>query len=63
MKQPFSKSLKKWRGRRSQSRAAALLDVKLRTFQNWEQGANTPNAYSQSMVYMAMSRTPEKPDT
>lgn len=59
----FKEELRKWRGRRSQSRAAALLDVKLRTFQNWEQGANTPNSYSQNMVYLSMNRTPDKPDT
>lgn len=28
----------------SQSQAAALLDVPLKTFQNWEQGRNRPSA-------------------
>lgn len=40
----FNKELKKWRGKRRQKEAAEVLKVSLRTYQNWEQGENTPGS-------------------
>jgi putative transcriptional regulator len=40
------KKLKSWRNRKglSQSQAARVLGVSVRTLQNWEQGRNVPSA-------------------
>jgi DNA-binding transcriptional regulator YiaG len=57
----FSEQLRQWRGSRTQSRAAALLDVNISTYQNWEYGRNQPSQYAQSSVLGLLDRATEAP--
>ncbi len=41
----FRKQLRKWRGKRTQVEAAALIGVKVSTYRNWEHGRNEPRGY------------------
>jgi len=39
----FKVELRSWRGERLQKQAADVLKVSLRTYENWERGANIPD--------------------
>jgi DNA-binding transcriptional regulator YiaG len=46
----FAELLRRWRGEREQSEAAAALGVSLRTYQNWEQSHRTPRGLALESV-------------
>jgi DNA-binding transcriptional regulator YiaG len=52
MTMKISTQLKRWRARRglSQSQAAPVLGVTLKTLQNWEQQANQPRGLARSAL-------------
>lgn len=52
----FGVELKKWRGRNAlvQHQAASLLGVKLRTYQNWEQGTCEPEPLAMETIIRRM---------
>jgi transcriptional regulator with XRE-family HTH domain len=47
--------LKAARGNLSQAKAAALLDIPLRTWEDWERGARTPPEYVIALIEMALN--------
>lgn len=59
MAQSFARQLKQWRGSRPQKQAADILQVPLKTYQNWEQSENEPNALSLEELRRRMAEHPE----
>ena len=53
----FGSELRVWRERQNlvQKQAADLLQVKLRSYQNWEQGSNTPGPMAQAWLRERMA--------
>lgn len=54
---PFHQTLKRWRRRRglSQSQAAPVLGVPIKTLQNWEEGRNTPGTLARELIAQKMA--------
>lgn len=54
---PFPQTLKRWRRRRglSQSQAAPVLGVPIKTLQNWEEGRNTPGTLARELIAQKMA--------
>lgn len=54
----FPQTLKRWRRRRglSQSQAAPVLGVPLKTLQNWEHGRNTPGTLASAHLAQLLTR-------
>ena len=57
----FAERLRAWRDGRYQKEAAALLEVPIRTYQTWEQGACVPTEYVQRFVEGFMRDHPMTP--
>lgn len=55
----FKNRLKKWRGKRKQYEAAALLMAPIRTYQNWEQDKSTPSQWAIAELERIMEAHPE----
>lgn len=58
---PFHQTLKRWRRRRglSQSQAAPVLGVPIKTLQNWEHGRNIPGPLARAHLDQLLN-TPNK---
>lgn len=51
---PFSARIKSARGKRTQQQAADTIGVSIKTYVNWEQGRNTPDAFKQRALLDAL---------
>lgn len=55
----FGSKLRIWRGKRYQKEAAEILKVSFRTYQNWEEGVNTPSPFAVVEIERIMEANPE----
>ena len=56
----FGIKLKSWRGNRYQKQVAALLDISVRTYQNWEEGVTTPSRFARVEIERLMAANPDE---
>jgi DNA-binding transcriptional regulator YiaG len=56
MAESFAERLKKWRGKLYQKQAAAVLDISVWTFRNWEWGRRTPRPLTMIEVERRMEK-------